>query len=406
MKNKKTTIIGVIIGLVIIIGIVFITRTKIELTEAEKEMRELQSTKVVEKTNEINFGTFESSNNDETALLIKNDIVATIRDTAITKSKGNSTNEEKSNTIGLNSAVAVTYDSTAKLFRTKIVTEKENQHALFTGGRKSASILTDTTIETYGKNSSGLVSASSGLIDATNVILSTKVKEAPGLQTTDEKSTINIKKSNIETNGSDSPIFKNNGEITFDNTTGTSYGANIGIINSGTVNITSSTMLASGASNKKEINHNGIYINSKNSELNVTNSSLNINSKLPYYNTTTMFIIEDSKTTINLNKTQINFGSFNLLNSKNSEVTINCKNQTLQGNIELDEKSNFTLNLSENSTYTGKINNKNAAIIISKDSKLILKSNMYIKELINEDKNNSNISFNGYKLYVDNKEIK
>lgn len=407
MKNKKTTIIGVIIGITIIISIIFITSTKIELTDIEKEMRELQSIKVVEKTNEINFGTFESTNNDETALLIRNDIVATIRDTAITKSKGKSTNTEKSTKVGLNSAVVVTFDSTAKLIRTKIITEKDNQHAIYTGGRKSAAILTDTTIETYGKNSSGLVSSNSGLIDATNIILTTKVKESPSIETVDEKSIINVKKSNIETNGSDSPVFKNYGELTLDNTTGTSYGANIGIIKNGTVNISNSTMLASGASNNKNLNHNGIYINSKNSELNITNSSLNINSKLPYYNTATMFIIEDSKTTINFDNTQINFGSQNLLKSKNSEITINCKNQKLEGNIELDSKTKLTIDLKDKSTYTGKINNNsNTSIIISKDSKLVLKSNTHIKELINEDKSNSNIALNGYKLYINNKELK
>ena len=166
-------------------------------------------------------------------------------------------------------------------------------------------------------------------------------------------------------------------------------------------------MLASGASNNKNLNHNGIYINSKNSELNITNSSLNINSKLPYYNTATMFIIEDSKTTINFDNTQINFGSQNLLKSKNSEITINCKNQKLEGNIELDSKTKLTIDLKDKSTYTGKINNNsNTSIIISKDSKLVLKSNTHIKELINEDKSNSNIALNGYKLYINNKELK
>ena len=63
----------------------------------------------------------------------------------------------------------------------------------------------------------------------------------------------------------------------------------------------------------------------------------------------------------------------------------------------------------ENSNYSGTINqDKNAkeiTIKLSKDSKITLTGDSYITSLENEDASNSNIDFNGYKLYVNGKAI-
>ena len=92
----------------------------------------------------------------------------------------------------------------------------------------------------------------------------------------------------------------------------------------------------------------------------------------------------------------------------NSEVNINCSNQTFQGDIELDNKSKLTINLKENSLLMGEINNnQNNNIIINIDdtSKIILIEDLYIKELNNKRKDNSNINFNNHKLYVNGEAI-
>ncbi len=59
-----------------------------------------------------------------------------------------------------------------------------------------------------------------------------------------------------------------------------------------------------------------------------------------------------------------------------------------------------------NSYYEGMINNNNRAksisLTIDKDSKIKLMGDSYVTSFTNEDKTNSNIDFNGYKLYVKN----
>ena len=49
---------------------------------------------------------------------------------------------------------------------------------------------------------------------------------------------------------------------------------------------------------------------------------------------------------------------------------------------------------------------KNIVLNIDKDSKIKLTGDMYVSELNNDDVTNSNIDLNGYKLYVNNVEIK
>ena len=96
--------------------------------------------------------------------------------------------------------------------------------------------------------------------------------------------------------------------------------------------------------------------------------------------------------------------------SNGGNVTLNAKNQTLTGNIEVDNISTLTMNLSNKTTYEGTINKDNNAkeinIKLDKDSKLILTGNSYIKSLEDEDESYSNIDFNGYTLYVNGTAIK
>ena len=64
------------------------------------------------------------------------------------------------------------------------------------------------------------------------------------------------------------------------------------------------------------------------------------------------------------------------------------------------------MNLKNNSSYTGNLNKDNSAksisITLDKTSSITLSSDAYVISLTNEDETNSNINFNGYKLYVNN----
>ena len=78
-------------------------------------------------------------------------------------------------------------------------------------------------------------------------------------------------------------------------------------------------------------------------------------------------------------------------------------------NIVIDKIFKLIMNLSKKSNYTGTINGDNTAksieLVLDKTSKIKLTSDSYVTKLTNSDSSNSNIDFNGYKLYVNGEDI-
>lgn len=78
-------------------------------------------------------------------------------------------------------------------------------------------------------------------------------------------------------------------------------------------------------------------------------------------------------------------------------------------NIVIDKISKLIMNLSKKSSYTGTLNGentvKNIQLVLDKTSKIKLTADSYVTKLTNGDLSNSNIDFNGYKLYVNGEAI-
>lgn len=132
-----------------------------------------------------------------------------------------------------------------------------------------------------------------------------------------------------------------------------------------------------------------------------------------YVTNTTAEINLENNTIIN-NDTNGNFlriqkDSWGNTGSNGGTVTLNMTNQKASGNIAVDSISTLTINMTNNSYYEGMINNENTAksitLKLDKTSKIKLTGDTYITSLDNADTTNSNIDFNGYKLYVNNSAI-
>lgn len=95
--------------------------------------------------------------------------------------------------------------------------------------------------------------------------------------------------------------------------------------------------------------------------------------------------------------------------SNGGNVTLNAKNQSLIGNIECDNISTVTINLTEGSYLESTINSektaKSVTLKLDSSSKLKLTGDCYITSLDDEDENYSNIDFNGFTLYVNGSAI-
>ena len=141
-----------------------------------------------------------------------------------------------------------------------------------------------------------------------------------------------------------------------------------------------------------------------------TNSKIITNKGDTFYVTNTSATITLENNEIINNDSTGNFlriqkDSWGNSGANGGNVTLSLKNQEVIGSIVVDSISTFDMNLTS-SYYEGVINNSNTAkkisLTISKDSKIKLTGDTYVSSLTNEDETNSNIDFNGYKLYVNN----
>ena len=283
---------------------------------------------------------YTTTDSDKSAILVENGGNATIEGATISKTGGDSTNTENSEFYGINSGILVTQNSTATIKNATIETNAKGSNAVFSTGTDSKIYINDSKINTTGSSSSrGLDATYGGYIEAENVEITTQ-------------------------GGSCATLATDRGEWT------------------------------------------GTFT--------ATNSNLSIQANSKYYKTAPMFFITNTDAIINLKNCQLTYGSNTLISNKGTtewgttgtnggNLTLNAENQTLKGNIEIDNISTLKMNLT-NSQYTGTINGEQTAkqidIKIDSNTKIKLTGNSYITSLEDEDTTYSNIDFNEYTLYV------
>lgn len=367
---------------------------------------------------------YTTTDSDKSAILVENGGNATIEGATISKTGGDSTNTENSEFYGINSGILVTQNSTATIKNATIETNAKGSNAVFSTGTDSKIYINDSKINTTGSSSSrGLDATYGGYIEAENVEITTQGGSCATLATDRGEGTVTVKNSKLETNGSGSPIIYSTGNISIENTEGTANGSQMVVIEGkNTATVTNSTLTASGTGNRGETDQAGIMIYQSMSgdagegtgTFTATNSNLSIQANSKYYKTAPMFFITNTDAIINLKNCQLTYGSNTLISNKGTtewgttgtnggNLTLNAENQTLKGNIEIDNISTLKMNLT-NSQYTGTINGEQTAkqidIKIDSNTKIKLTGNSYITSLEDEDSTYSNIDFNEYTLYV------
>ena len=367
--------------------------------------------------------TYTSTTSDESAILVKNGGNLTLEDADITKS-GDTTNTEESEFYGINAGILVTKASTATIKNINITTSAKGSNAVFSTGEDSKITISDSTITTTGSSSSrGLDATYGGEIIANNVNIKTSGASSATLATDRGEGCVTVTDSKLETNGKGSPLIYSTGLISVTNTKGIANNSQMVVVEGkNSASILNSTLSASGAGNRNDVDDAGVMIyqsasgDASNGTGNFTskNSTLEILKDSKYYQTAPMFFVTNTSAIINLENTNLVFGSNILLNiGKTSEwgnngsiggvVTLIAKDQKLEGNVLVDSISALSLNL-ENTTYEGAINSDNSAksiaITLDKNSTITLTGDSYITLLNDSDPTYSNINFNGYKLYV------
>lgn len=284
-------------------------------------------------------------------------------------------------------------------------------------------------ITTYSDKSRGLDATYNGIINAKNVIINTNGQSCAALATDRGEGEVHVTNSVLNTgvskeSGRGSPIIYSTGNITVADSTGTAFVSQIACIEGkNSIELTNCDLSAAAGGNREDngeyVDLGGVFIyQSMSGDADVgtsiftaKNSVLSIESDSDYYKTAPMFHVTNTKAVIDLDHTELNFGSGTLLDvsgqsqwgtvgSNGGELTFNAKDETLDGNIIVDSISSLNMTLSSTS-YVGAINPSDdfgqTNIVIESGSDWTLDGDSHVTSL----ENNGEINYEGHTLYVD-----
>ena len=283
-------------------------------------------------------------------------------------------------------------------------------------------------ITTYSDKSRGLDATYNGIINAKNVIINTNGQSCAALATDRGEGEVHVTNSELNTgvskqSGRGSPIIYSTGNITVANSVGTAYVSQIACIEGkNSIELSNCDLSAAAGGNRQDngeyVDLGGVFIYQSmsgdadvgTSTFTAKDSVLSILSDSDYYESAPMFHVTNTKAIINLEKTELNFGSGTLLDvsgqnqwgtvgSNGGELTFNAKDETLDGNIIVDSISSLNMTLSSTS-YIGTINPSDdfgqTEVHIESGSDWTLDGDSHISSL----ENSGEINYNGHTLYV------
>ena len=389
------------------------------------------STTISEDTT-ITEGEYTSTTKDENAILVDSSN-ATISNVTVEK-EGDSDGGDTTSFYGTNSAILAKGGANLTLNNVTINTNATGANGVFSYGGSATTnnsssdgttiTISNSKITTTKDNSGGIMTTGGGTMIADNLEITTEGTSSAAIRTDRGGGTVKVTKGTYKTLGQGSPTIYSTADITVSDATLLAE-ASEGIVIEGknSVTIDNCTLEDSNTKlNGKSTTYKNIFIYQSMSgdaaegkaTFTAKNSKITTNNGDTLYVTNTTAEINLENNTIVNNDTNGNFlrvqkDSWGNTGSNGGIVTLNMTNQKASGNVVVDSISPLTMNMTNNSYYEGAINNENTAksitLKLDKTSKIKLTGDTYLTSLDNADTTNSNIDFNGYKLYVNNTAI-
>lgn len=389
--------------------------------------------KEISSDEKITSGEYTSTEVDENAILVNGKISVTLSDIEVTKT-GDSDGGDNTSFYGINSAITAKSGATLTIKNATIKTDATGANGVFSYGGSATTNnsssdgttinISDSTITTSKDNSGGIMTTGGGITNATNLTITTSGVSSAAIRTDRGGGTVNVDGGTYTTKGSGSPAVYSTGEITVKNANLVSKVAE-GIVIEGknSVTIENCTLTDNNTKlNGLSTTYKNIFLyqsmsgdaDTGNSTFTAKNNKITTNNGDSFYITNTTATINLTNNTIINNDSKGNFlraqaDSWGNKGSNGGDVTLNLNNQSVTGNIVIDEVSTLKMTMKESSSYEGTINSDNNAkeisLTLDKTSTIKLTGNSYVTSFTNADTKNSNIDFNGYKLYVNGKAI-
>lgn len=361
-----------------------------------------------------NLQTYSSTEGSQNAFLVTNG-TSKISNAKITKS-GNS-NDENSDFYGTNAAVLVK-NGTLNIDGGSVTTNGSHANGVFAYANGTIN-LTNTNIKTTSNNSGAIMVTGGGKLNATNVTAETDGNSSAPIRSDRGGGTMIVNGGKYTANGIGSPVIYSTANVTVNNATlisTKSEGAVVEGKNSITLNNVNLMDTNTTLNGNSETYKNIFIYQSMSGDADEGLASFSAKDSTITTNKGDTIFVTNIKATISLTNNKIinndstgaflriQSGKWGRSGSNGGDVTLNANNQTINGDIFVDNISTLNMKLTNGSNYTGKINGNNTAknITLSLDStsKIKLTGDTYVTTLEDADSSYSNINFNGYKLYV------
>lgn len=380
----------------------------------------------------IDGGDFVSINSDENAILASGNITATLTNINVAKT-GDSDGGDNTSFYGTNSAILAKGGANLTIKGATITTDATGANGVFSYGGSATTNnsssdgttvnISDSTITTSKDNSGGIMATGGGVMNAENLTITTAGTSSAAIRSDRGGGTVTVDKGTYKATGKGSPAIYSTADITVKNATliaTASEGAIIEGKNSITLeNVdltdTNSTLNGQSTTYKNIFLYQSMSGDAASGEAVFTakDSTITTNKGDSFYvtNTTATINLENNKIVNNDasgNFLRIQKDSWGNSGSNGGAVVLNLTDQSVAGNIVVDEISELMMSLKNGSSFKGAINGENAgevSLTLDSSSTLTLTGDTYVKSLINADTTNSNINLNGYKLYIDGVEM-
>lgn len=390
---------------------------KAETTEAAAEAESSAEAAADETDDEANRGTGDEYVSSEAGVhALEADGEDASYDNISVIKTGDAEQGDENDFYGTNAAVIAQNGGSLEITNSKIDTNAAYGNAVFSYGEGSTVNISDSTITTSEHNSGGIMVTGGGTLNAENLHITTQGGSSAAIRSDRGGGTLTVKKGTYETNGSGSPAIYSTADITVDDATLISNAAQAVVVegkNSVTLNnteVTGNNVVQN--SDKTDLLQAVMIYQSMSGDADTGKGVFTMNGGSLTSTNAGMFFVTNTVAEINLDNVKMAYATDDLLRIQSEgwgnegenggQVTLNAKDQDLEGIVTVDENSNLNMYLSGSSDFEGSIDNKGKVYVeLSDDATWTLTADTAISGLTcGKDA----IKLNGHKLTVDGKE--
>ena len=382
------------------------------------------SANTITEDTEVDSETYTSTGDDENALRVDGATV-TLKDITIEKTAGSSSNTEDGDFYGQNAGLLVLNGATATITGATVNTSVTNGNGVFSYGEGTVVNISDSTIRTTENNSGGIQTTGGGTMNAANLDVETQGNSAAAIRSDRGGGTVKVDGGSYVTNGTGSPAIYCTADISVSDATLTAN-ASEGVVVEGKNSVALTDCDVTGNmsntynGDSDENIHCIMIYQSMSGDADVGEATFSAEGGSITAKTGDMFYITNTDCEITLKDVAFTLANDVFLRvegnsssrgwgtegANGGDVTLTADSQEFTGNILVDEISSLVLTMKNGTSYEGAINpdgdGGTVDVTLDDNSTWTLTGDSYITSF---DGDTSNITANGYHLYVNGEQV-